>query len=209
MWVSVGIYDGLCIYLRVFVNVFGYVWVSECLWVYVYLYISDVASHIVIYIKSVSFICVSSCVMRVCVCVCVWLPGVVVTSRVLSSLLPGEYVWGESCPWLSWTQMFWTACTRWVVSETESSSHVICNAKSKHFLTLDMTVFLESLIRHWVTRKTVTLVQHNEINTILPGFLISFWCGMLWKLHYVKFIVFIIFFIVFVYLISICGVEKI
>lgn len=67
--------------------------------------------------------------------ICVWLPGVVAMSRVQSSLLLGECVWGESRPWLSWTQMCWTACTHWVVSETESSSHVTCNVKSKHFST--------------------------------------------------------------------------
>lgn len=64
-------------------------------------------------------------------CVCLWLPAAAVMSRVPSSLLPGECVWGESCPWLSWTQMCWTACTHWAVSGTESSSRVICNVKSK------------------------------------------------------------------------------
>ncbi len=108
---------------------------------------SAAASYLLTYIIAVSFMCVSLCVTCVCVCmcVCVWLPVAVVMSRVLSSLLPGECVWGESCPWLSWTQMCWTACTRWVVSETESSSRVICNVKSKHFFSaLNMTVFLSA-----------------------------------------------------------------
>lgn len=77
------------------------------------------------------------------VCACVFLAVEVVMSHVPSSLLPGECVWGESCLWLSWTQMCWTACTRWDVSETESSSHVTCNVKSKSLLSLAVTVILK------------------------------------------------------------------
>lgn len=81
--------------------------------------------------------------------VCARLPGVVVTSRVPSSLRPGECVWGESCPWLSWTQMCWTACTRWDASETESSSHVICNVKSKSFFSSFLSA-LTVFVAGWI-----------------------------------------------------------
>lgn len=99
---------------------------------------SDVTSYLIIHIIFMSL-------------VCVWHPGVVAMSRALSSLLPGECVWGESCPSLSWTQMCWTACTRWAVSETESSSHVICNVKSKRlfFSTLNEVFLSSQLYTEW------------------------------------------------------------
>lgn len=98
--------------------------------------------------------CMFHHVLCVCVLVCTWLPGVVVTSRVLSSLLPGECVWGESCPWLSWTQMCWTACTHWAVSETESSSHAICNVKSKLFFP---TLNVSRCVSEWVYDKKTAI----------------------------------------------------
>lgn len=97
--------------------------------------------------------------------VCVWLPGVVVTSRVPSSLRPGECVWGESCPWLSWTQMCWTACTRWDASETESSSHVICNVKSKSF-------FFFSFNPDCICGMMET--------PCLKMYIMRLWCGIIW-----------------------------
>lgn len=83
----------------------------------------------------------SSNVYHSCDFLHVCVPGVVVMSRVLSSLLPGECVWDESCLWLNWIQMCWTACTHWVVSETESSSRVTCNAKSKSFSAANTLAF--------------------------------------------------------------------
>lgn len=114
------------------------------------------------FIHSLTHVCFVMC------SVCPWLPGVVVMSRVLSSLLPGECVWGESCPWLSWTQMCWTACTPWVVSGTESSSHVICNVKSKRFFFLpQLQTCLSFWEPVWLTgKKNICVTWPNKHTTI-------------------------------------------